>query len=165
MLPASSSSALEARQLAVGADLTQRDPVRGEILAEYINKFLSERDTVTRTSVLAAPSRIFDLAGATVDPVSRKLVYKKASRQLSPQEVELAELLATSPGHLLSYEMLFDEILGRRFAGDTVNIRVLLLKLSSNFRRVGLDLRGCVEVIPKLGYRYQPSGRKNVSAR
>jgi DNA-binding response OmpR family regulator len=161
LLPASSPALLEARQLAVGADLTQRDPVRGEILVEYINKFIAERLTVRSSPNSKAASRIFDLAGAAIDPISRKLLFKKKSRQLSPQEVELAELLSASPGHLLSYEMLFDEILGRRFAGDTVNIRVLLLKLSSNFRGVGLNLRGCIEVIPKLGYRYHPSSRKN----
>jgi hypothetical protein len=51
--------------------------------------------------------------------------------------------------------MLYSEILGRRFAGETSNMRVLLGKLGKTTAKVGLDVRQWVEVIPKLGYRYR----------
>lgn len=147
------SSALEARQIALGADLVQRDPVRMEVLLEYLQKFLDESKHQRRR----APSTLlepFAFAGARVDPVDRKLRNGNLSRGLTPREVDLAESLAQSVDQLVTYETLFNDILGRRFRGETSNLRVLLGKLAESANHAGIDLRRWVEVIPKLGYRY-----------
>ena len=44
---------------------------------------------------------------------------------------------------------------GRRFRGDTSNLRVLLGKLTASAVSLGISLQKWVEVIPKLGYRYR----------
>ena len=41
------------------------------------------------------------------------------------------------------------------------NMRVLLAKLSTSTRRIGLTLRGSVAVIPKSGYRYNAPQRRS----
>jgi DNA-binding response OmpR family regulator len=146
-------SSLEARQIALGADLVQRDPVRMDVLLEYLQKFLDEskRDRGRDSQTLLEP---FAFAGARVHPVDRKLECGKLLCRLTPREVELAELLAQSADQLVTYETLFNDILGIRFRGDTSNLRVLLGKLGASAQQAGIDLRRWVEVIPKLGYRY-----------
>jgi DNA-binding winged helix-turn-helix (wHTH) protein len=73
---------------------------------------------------------------------------------LTPREVLLVEVLAGSKGQIVTYETLYSEVLGRRFRGDTSNMRVLLGKLGSSIRPLGLTLQHHVDVIPKTGYRY-----------
>lgn len=155
------SAALEARQIALGADLVQRDPVRMEVLLEYLQKFLDESKRQRGRSAHALHEP-FAFAGARIDPVGRKMQNGKRACHLTPREVELAELLAQSPDQLVTYETLFHDILGRRFRGETSNLRVLLGKLVESAKRTGVDLRSWIEVIPKLGYRYRfiPAGTK-----
>lgn len=153
LVSAGFSSSLEARQIALGADLVQRDPVRMDVLLEYLQKFLAESKRHRRRDpqTLLEP---FEFAGARVHPVDRKLERGKIIRHLTPREVELAELLAQSADQLVTYETLFNDLLGRRFRGETSNLRVLLGKLAASAQHAGIDLRRWVEVIPKLGYRY-----------
>ena len=146
-------SGLEARQIALGADLVMRDPVRMEVLVEYLQKF-SAAAKLRGVAETGAPCEAFKFAGASVHPIDRTLVRGNVTHHLTPREVELIELLAQAPEQLVSYETLFSEILGRRFRGDTSNLRVLLGKLADSAKRTGIDLRRWVEVIPKLGYRY-----------
>src|SRR5688500_2367912 len=40
LLPAGTSSSIEARQLALGADCVLRDPVRSEVLLAYVAKYI-----------------------------------------------------------------------------------------------------------------------------
>ncbi len=149
----------ESRQLALGADHVLRDPVRADVLAEYVEKYLAHARRApgpkTRTPV---PRRSFRFAGATIFPVERQLRHGPARVRLTPREVQLAELLAESPEDVTSYVTLFDEILGNRFRGDTGSMRVLLARLDASFRSAGLRLRHHVKVIPKAGYRYSPQG-------
>lgn len=156
LLPASASAELEARQLLLGADLVQRDPVRTEVLSEYLQKFVDASKSM-RPANAPAPDRIFKFASTLINPIDRKVVRGKVCRSLTPREVELADLLAQFSTQVVTYDTLYDEILGRRFGGDTSNLRVLLGKLAASMKSAGVDLRRWVEVIPKLGYRYHPS--------
>jgi DNA-binding winged helix-turn-helix (wHTH) protein len=79
----------------------------------------------------------------------------KATVALTPREALLMELLVQTQGEVISYDTLYSDLLGRRFRGDTSNMRVLLAKLSCSARKVGLSLRNCIDVIPKTGYRYR----------
>jgi DNA-binding response OmpR family regulator len=157
-------SSLEARQIALGADLVQRDPVRMDVLLEYLQKFLDEskRHRGRDPQTLLKP---FEFAGGRVHPVDRKLERGKITRHLTPREVELAELLVQSADQLVTYETLFHDILGRPFRGETSNLRVLLGKLADSAEHAGIDLRQWVEVIPKLGYRYHTAPKVKPSPR
>lgn len=155
LLGAGAPPALEARQIALGADWVQRDPVRADVLLEYLARFLAaEGKAPAKREPRGETSWRF--AGALVDPVERTLLRGEKTIELTPREIELVELLRESAGEVVSYEILYAEILGRRFSGDSANMRVLLNKLAASFRAAGLSLRREVEVIPKLGYRYRP---------
>ena len=153
LLERSGASNHESRQLALGADNVLRDPVRADVLAEYVRKYLTcaHGNPSPRPRGASRP-RTFRFAGAAVFPVARELRHGPACVRLTPREVQLAELLAESPGEVISYVTLFDEILGMRFRGDTGTMRVLLARLDASFRSAGLRLRHHVEVVPKAGY-------------
>ena len=149
---AGTPAAQEARQLALGADCVLRDPVRTDVLLEYLSRFQK------RAEARPKPARPRDasirFAGARLLPVERCIEYSGRCVGLTPREVQLAELLVESAGSVVTYTTLYSEILGRRFRGDTSNLRVLLGKLDASLRAIGIFLRKHVEVIPKTGYRY-----------
>lgn len=156
LLRAGTPTSVEARQIALGADCVQRDPVRMEILIEYIEKY--RRDSRSdRAALPARPKNPAEFAGARLHADERVLRHGSKTAQLTPREVELVELLAGAGDRVVTYETLFTEILGRRFRGDTSNMRVLLGKLGASVAPLGIVLRDWVEVIPKLGYRYHAS--------
>jgi DNA-binding response OmpR family regulator len=155
----------EARQLALGADCVLRDPLRPEVLLEYTAKF-TRAARETRTPAQLPPDQ-FTLAGATFLPGQQTLSHRDQSIHVAPMEIELARLLADSPGKTLTYQLLYSELLNRTFSGDSSNLRVLLGKLVASYRKLGLDLRASIKVMPKAGYCYNPpptpAGRKTRS--
>jgi len=154
LIGAGTPAAVEARQVELGADCVQRDPVRPDVLVEYLVKYLRASKRSHRPATPAV-SPTFPFAGARVDPIERQLQVGSASGHLTPHEVALVELLVQSEGEVVTYDTLYSEILSRRFRGDTSNMRVLLGKLAQSARGVGVPLREWVDVIPKLGYRYR----------
>lgn len=155
LLGAGTPSSVEARLVALGADCVQRDPVRSDVLVEYLQKY-QDRDSRTAGAAPRIVLNPFEFAGAAVDPVERTLRLRKRVTHLTPHEVDLIELLLHSEGGVLTYDTLYSDILERKFRGDTSNMRVLLGKLMSSARLVGLPLRNWIQVVPKLGYRYRP---------
>jgi DNA-binding response OmpR family regulator len=153
------SSAHEARQIALGADFVLRDPIRTDVLAEYLAKF-RKRPPAQSTRAARNSSSSFSFAGAVVEPLERLLRHDRHVCHLTPREVELLETLHESAGKVVNYEALYLDVMGRPFQGDTSNVRVLLSKLDASFRSVGLLVRDHIEVIPKTGYRYNPSAVK-----
>jgi len=154
LIGAGTPAAVEARQVTLGADCVQRDPVRPDVLAEYLAKY-HRAGKHPRRPASRPVERVLQFAGARVDPIERKIQAGSATGHLTPHEVALVESLVQAQGDVVTYETLYSEILGRRFRGDTSNMRVLLGKLASSARGVGVPLRQWVEVIPKLGYRYR----------
>ncbi len=151
--------AQQARQVALGADSVLRDPVRADVLVEYLAKYVGQSEHPK----VPAPSprqRSFQLAGVTVRPLERRLCRGPHVVQITPREVQLAELLFRSHGNVTSYDTLFSEIMNCRFRGETSNMRVLLGKLGHSFLSLGVVLRDYVEVIPKTGYRYKNLQRR-----
>jgi DNA-binding response OmpR family regulator len=158
LLEAGAPAAIEARQVRLGADCVQRDPARMDVLLEYLAKYRSAKRS---TAFSHAAPKPFRFAGGVVDPVDRELRHGKRAARITPREIDLAELLVQSAGKAVTYHTLYGEVLGRKFRGETVNMRVLLLKLIVTARKAGISLRTWVEVIPKLGYRYDaPRARK-----
>ncbi len=154
LVAAGTSSTVEARQVSLGADCVQRDPVRTNVLLEYVAKyFRSPRASVGSSH--AAPAKTVSFAGAVLNPEERLLRHGSQETTLTPREVELVELLIHSQGEVVTYDTLYHEILNRSFRGDTSNMRVLLGKLNSSAALLGIALRQWVEVIPKTGYRYR----------
>ena len=156
LLGPGATAAQEARQVSLGADSVHRDPVRSDVLTEYLAKYFSRSKKVSPKSSRAAASKPFRFAGAAVNPAARRLQHAGRVAALTPREVQLAELLFESRGEVVNYTTLYSEILGSNFRGDTSNMRVLLGKLDASFRSVGLNVRTFVHVTPKMGYRYSP---------
>ncbi len=152
LLPADTSSAHEARLIDLGADCSLRDPIRPEVLLAYLSRWTAGPARPAAAGGSAAGRRLA-LAGATLDPLRRTLRRGSALVTITPREAELAEILARSAGEVVTYDMLYAEILGRPFNGETTNLRVLLGKLAASLRRLDLDLTRGVEVIAKVGYR------------
>lgn len=151
LVPAGTSGRIEARQIALGADCVQRDPVRTDVLAEYLLKYVGKKPLRSRY-VPPTDLRSVSFAGGSLNVADRILRHGARSTVLTPREVQLAELLIHCAGTVVTYEMLFAEILGRRFGGDTSNMRVLLGKLAVSAKRVGINLTHWLRVIPKSGY-------------
>jgi DNA-binding response OmpR family regulator len=154
LAPAGFSSKEEGRQIALGAACVLRDPVRMDVLVEYLAKY---RTRVTASLDRQMGSRPkFDFAGATVFPQERRIEYAGRSVRITPKEIEFIQILARAPGKVVAYGTLYSEILERAFAGDTTNMRVLFAKVGTSFSRIGIEIRTVVHVIPKTGYHYLP---------
>ena len=160
LLQGSAAASSEVRLLELGADCVQRDPIRADVVVAYLAKYMRSE---TRTGD-PIESACVSFAGARFDPLARSLECRGATVQLTPREISLLETLAESAGKVVTYETLYNDVLGRRFRGDTSNMRVLLGKLGSSFKRLGVPLQEHVEVIPKTGYKVSPppAGKKPV---
>ncbi len=157
LLSAGTGATHEARQVTLGADSVHRDPVRVDVLVEYLAKYRRQAlnpEVRPQRALAREPS---EFAGATIDWNERRLVHAGKSIVLTPREIQLVELLIESQDAILTYETLYHEVLGRRFDGDTGNIRVLLTRVVGKAAAVGIRLRDWVEVILKSGYRYRKS--------
>jgi DNA-binding response OmpR family regulator len=154
LLAPGTPSATEVRQVTIGADYVMRDPIRSDVLLAYLEKFISAAPAGTTP---ARQSKLVVFAGARLNLLDRTLEHRKRTVTLTPREVELLEILATSGDSVLTYESLYSRILGRTFRGDTSNMRVLLGKLNASAGRVGISVRDSVEVIAKTGYRCRAS--------
>jgi DNA-binding response OmpR family regulator len=155
LMAAGTPASAEARQLALGADCVQRDPVRTEVLLEYLTKYQASSRPTKNAKKKRVQRKPLPFAGASFVPLERVLEHKGQRVSLTPREAELLELLAQSEGEILSYDTLYCEVLHRRFVGDTSNMRVLLGKLTTSANHVGIALRHWIEVIPKTGYWYR----------
>ena len=151
LLPAGIQTSIESRQITLGADCVQRDPVRCEVLLAYCEKYLRRAAKPDH----ATAGKQIEFLGANLNPVNRMLQHGERAVVLTPREVMLVELLVGSTAQVVSYDKLYNEIIGRRFSGDTSNMRVLLAKLSTSVQQVGLTLRHSVSVISKTGYLYR----------
>jgi DNA-binding response OmpR family regulator len=151
----------EARQVALGADCVMRDPIKSEVLLEYLAKYRSRnREAPFRDNNFPVH---YEFAGAMIFPHEHRLVRQKRSIRVAPQEIELVRLLQRSVGKVASYPVLYGELFNQRFGGDTANCRVLLGKLTLSFRRLGINLRAFIEVIPKSGYLYSSDPKPSPS--
>ena len=159
LLAGAATASTEVRLLELGADCVQRDPIRADVVLAYLSKYV-------RSSAPSGPpvkSGYVDFAGARFDPLSRTFQCRSSTVQLTPREATLLEILAESPGKIVTYETLYNDVLGRRYRGDTSNMRVLLGKLGSSFKSTGVALQDHVEVIPKTGYRYRMPDVENAA--
>jgi len=154
LLDAGTSTADEARQVALGADYVHRDPARVGVLLEYLSKYSTRPASENAPSPQTCPKSL-TFAGASVLPLDRIVQCGGKSTILTPREMELLDLLADAPDAIVTYQTLYSEILGRKFRGETSNMRVLLGKLVVSFAEVDCPLRMWIDVIPKTGYRYR----------
>ena len=162
LLSGNTSPAVEARLVELGADSVQRDPIRSDVVLAYIKKYVRLSNTIRPPAVV----NDIPFAGARLNPLERTLRLRDRCVSLTPREVALIEYLAHSGDRIVTYESLYNDILGRRFRGDTSNMRVLLGKLGSSIKPLGLELHRYVEVISKTGYRYHGvNGRRAANTR
>src|SRR5437868_7274317 len=128
----------------MGADCVHRDPVRIDVLLVYLAKYTGKLSD-SPPAVTHSPARTHLFAGAALNILERTLRRRGLTVLLTPREVALAELLVRSRGEVITYETLYNEILGSIFRGDTSNMRVLLGKLTASARSVGITLRAWLE--------------------
>ena len=155
LAPANFTIEKEARQIALGADCVLRDPVRIDVLAEYLARY---RSLPSERAVGPVPAASFEFGGAHVFPQEHRIKRNDVSIRATPQVIEFLRILSRSPGRVVSYQTLYAELLGRAFAGDTVNMRVLLGRTAVTLRRIGINLRELIHIIPKVGYQYRLDG-------
>jgi DNA-binding response OmpR family regulator len=155
LLEAGASSSEEARQINLGADCVLRDPVRSDALVSYLDKYHRAPHGRMPSLKQKVPTGI-PFAGGALLPKDRQLQRGRRTAAITPREVQLAEVFIHFSGEVVTYETLYDEILNRRFRGDTSIMRVLLGKLKASAQSVGIPFKKWVQVIPKLGYRYHP---------
>lgn len=155
LMPPNCSIAEEARQIRLGADCVMRDPLRLEVLLAYLEKYKTRPLSWT-----ASPGQSVTLsfAGTEVQVLEHRISRGTRSVKTTPRAIELLRLLGRMPGKVVPYSLVYSEIFGRRFTGDTTNARVLLARMTTDFKKLGVDLRKVVSVIPKSGYLYQPAG-------
>jgi len=163
LMSADRTAQAEARQIALGADCVLHDPLRMEILLEYLARY---RVSPERSSRHARGQHVaFPIAGVEVHPHEHRIVRGKQSRHVAPQEVALLRILSSAINEVVPYPVLYGELFGRRFEGDTSNCRVLLCKVLTSFKLLGVELKPFIQVIPKSGYLYCPVPAKNRLAR
>jgi DNA-binding response OmpR family regulator len=153
LMACTSSIQHEARQVNLGADCVLRDPLRIEVLFEYLARYRTRTALPAKTVRPASPD--FEFAGVHVAP--HELLLTKAKRQIrtTPRVVELLTLLHRQTDRVAPYALIYSEVFGRRFTGDTSNCRVLVAKTAAAFQRLGVNLRSSIDVVPKSGYRYR----------
>ena len=154
LMAAGTAATQEARQILLGAAAVQRDPIRTEVVGAYLSRF-RHAGSVLPAQRNNTRRQAQNFAGTIIQVAERTLCYAGKSIVLTPREMELIQILHESPDSVVTYDTLYSEILGRRFRGDTSNLRVLLGKLERSFRAVGGNFRQHVEVIPKTGFRYR----------
>jgi len=159
LMSAERTAQTEARQVALGADCVLHDPVRVEILLEYLARYRGATETPTRSSTGRHAS--FSIAGVEVYPHEHRIARGKQSHHIAPQEAALLGILSSEANEVVPYPVLYGELFGRRFEGDTANCRVLLCKVLASFKLLGVELRPFIQVIPKSGYLYTPAPIKS----
>lgn len=144
----------EARQIGLGADCVLHDPVNLQVLMEYLGRFRGSSVAKLPSTALSS----FRCAGVEVHPLERRISRQAQSVRVAPKEIEFLQILSRTPGVVVPYPVLYADLFGRQFAGESANCRVLLGKTAASFKKLGVDLRTSIQVIPKFGYLYKPAG-------
>lgn len=155
LAPANCSAKEEMRHISLGADSVLRDPVRVEVMLEYLARYRTS--AVRRPAAPRANTASYEFAGVLVHPLEHRVSRGKLNACTTPRVIALLEVLHANAGRVTPYPLLYSELFGRRFAGDTANCRVLLAKAAAVFQSLGVPLRRHIKVIPKSGYLY-PAG-------
>lgn len=163
LAPANCSAKEERRHISLGADSVLRDPVRLEVMLEYLARYRTK--SRPRPSAPRAGAASYEFAGVHVHPLEHRLSRGKQEAHTTPRVIELLQVLHANAGRVTPYTQLYCELFGRRFAGDTANCRVLLGKAAAVFRRLGVPLRQHIKVIPKSGYLYPAKSNPVVRSR
>jgi len=129
-----------------------------EILLEYLTKYRLPAETPGRSPKGIRTS--FSIAGVEVYPDEHRIARGKLSHRIAPQEVALLRILSIGANEVVPYPVLYGELFGRRFDGDTSNCRVLLCKVLASFQLLRIELKPFIQVIPKSGYLYSPRPTK-----
>ena len=159
LMSADRTAQTEARQIALGADCALHDPVRMEVLLEYLAKYRLPTETPAKHSAGIRTS--FSIAGVEVYPDEHRIARGKQSHHIAPQEVALLRILSMAANEVVPYPVLYGELFGRRFDGDTSNCRVLLCKVLASFQLLGVRLKPFIQVIPKSCYLYSAGPAKS----
>ena len=113
---------------------------------DYIEKPFDSKELVARTKAVL---RRYKPASATPDNSSDKhveytdlvinltnysVIYKGATVDMPPKELELLYFLASSPNHVFTREQLLDQIWGYEYVGDTRTVDVHIKRLREKIK-------------------------------
>ena len=163
LAPADCTPREETRQISLGADHVFRDPIRAEVLLEIAARHQAR--AAMGTIAPAPDSHGYVFAGVRVFPHEHRLERSGVSLRATPKIIDLVQILYRNSGAVVPYVVLYEELFGRHFSGDTSNCRVLLAKADVVFRQLGVNLRDHLTVIPKSGYLYTPEPQNVTSPR
>jgi two-component system alkaline phosphatase synthesis response regulator PhoP len=131
---------------------------------DYVTKPFNPREVVARIRAVlrrvaggAAPSRVIQVGGLTIDPDAHAVEAAGQTVNLTPTEFGLLQALAEHPGHALTRLELIEKGLGYSYEGLERTVDSHIKNLRRKLDEAGLG-GATIETVFGVGYRLTPGG-------
>lgn len=126
-----------ANLLNAGADYVLSDPFADEELLAVLHA-LARRPPILRNEILTVGDLTFDRRRCTISS-------SKGEIRLSGKEMQLVDVFMSSPGQVISRELIKAKVWGEMRPSTYNSIEVYLTLLRRKFRSIGSEARICAE--------------------
>jgi two-component system KDP operon response regulator KdpE len=120
-----------------------------------IDELLARLRALVRRAPSGPDHQIVDLGETTIDLAARHVTRHGNDVRLTPTEWHLLEVLARSPGVLLSQRRLLAEVWGPGYESARGNLRLYMAQLRKKLEPDPSEPRHLINE-PGLGYRFEP---------